>query len=36
MSPNAEKQIVEAVKAQLSTNRMQEMLSNGFKRMQNC
>ena len=36
MSPNVEKQIVEAVKAQLSANKVQELLSNGFKRMQNC
>ena len=36
MSPNAEKQIVEAIKAQFTSNKMQELLSNGFKRMQNC
>lgn len=36
MSPNAEKQIVDAIKAQLSANKIQELLSNGFKRMQNC
>ena len=36
MSTNAEKQIIDAIKAQLSSSNLQEILANGFKRMQNC